>query len=915
MGIRNIRCGVVASARAIYCIAAFCGFTVIFAQSVIAQSTVSSSEKDDELKEIVVTATGTSIRGSAPTGSELTVVSRADIDATSAATSTELLRTVPVLNSFNATGANVGNNQAGFVDQPAIHGIGVGNGGAGLTLVLLDGNRLPGAGINQTAPDAGVIPTSALERVEVLADGGSSIYGSDAVAGVINFITRRNFDGAETNVKEGFGDGYKTSNFSQLFGKSWSTGYALLDYEYSGNRALNGTSRSYTVNDQAAFGGPDSRSNVCSPANVTAGGVNYALSASGAPAAGVTNLCEANRANDLYPQQYRNQVYASLSQQVRDNVEVFGSFLYSSRNLDDHVAGGALATGGLSVTVPSTSPYYIALPGVAAGTPESVTYNPSADFGPTFTNRVKTNTLSTIVGTNFKLGSSWNGQFKLNYGEERDDVREFGIDQTAATTDAANGTFNPYGIGPANNPAVLASIGNYETRYYAKQTVKEGQLKFDGPLFDIPGGTVKAAAGIDAREEGFDGTTSTGPEGLTGFPAAGPTSSGPYFADSVRQIRSAFAEFHVPVVGEGNALPGIRKLDIAISGRYDHYSDVGGTTNPKIGINWTVADGLLIRASAGRSFHAPSLADAPAAIDTRAIQFGCSPFFIGCAGGASGAYTVILAGGNHLIPETARTYNLGADWTPEFLHGFTANLTYFRVQYDNVITFPTFAPVTNPSSAYDKYRVLRPASDTDAQWAATVQSLLAGFRDQGLIYPQNPTLPLAVYDLRRQNFANELINGVDYSFNYRFDTDIGRFTAGVAGTQMATFYQKIPGVAGVVQLLDTDYAVRTKARASLAWNQGQFGAQVFLNYTGRYRNETYTPHQEVSSFTTTDLHLTWTPPLEGFLEHTQFTADIMNLVDRNPPVFYTNSTTLPGFDPLAANALGRVVTLGLHKKW
>jgi iron complex outermembrane recepter protein len=898
------------------------GIAALLAQPIGAQTASAPAQTvpppaadNSDLQEIVVTATGTSIRGSAPIGSELQVVSRSDIDATSATTSTELLRTVPTLNNFNSTGANVGNNQAGFVDQPAIHGIGVGNGGAGLTLVLVDGHRLPGAGVNQTAPDAGAIPTSALERVEVLADGGSSIYGSDAVAGVLNFITRKDFNGAETTAKDGFGDGYKTWNFSQLFGKTWETGHILFDYEYSGNRALNGMDRSYAVNDQRSVGGPDSRSNVCSPANITAGGVNYALSATGAPIAGATNLCEANRANDLYPEQFRNQGYLSISQEIGDHVDVYGSFLYSNRNLYDHVAGGGLATGGLSVTVPSTSPYYVALPGVAAGTPESVTYNPSSDFGPTFENRIQTNTLSTVLGTNFAVGGGWHGNFELNYGEERDDVREYGIDQSAATTAAAAGTFNPTGIGAANNPAVLAAIGNYITRYYAKQTIKEGQLKFDGPIVDLPGGSLKAAAGFDAREEGLDGSTESGPSGLTGFPTLGPTSTGPYVSDATRQIRSVFLELHVPVVGDANAIPGVKKLDVALSGRYDHYSDVGGTTNPKLGINWTIVDGLLVRASAGRSFHAPSLADAPTAIDTRAIQYGCSPGNIGCAGSAAGAYGVILAGGNKLQPETAHTYNLGVDWTPEFVHGLTANLTYFRVDYDNVITFPTFAPVTNPLSAYDKYRTVRPAGETDAEWAATVEALLAGFRDQGLIYPANPNLPVAIYDLRRQNFADELINGFDYSLNYKFDTSVGNFVTGLSGTQFTTFYQRIPGVAGVIQLLDTDYAIRTKARATVAWSRGQLGAQLFLNYTGRYRNETFTPYQEVSSFTTADVHLAWTPPLSGILENTQLSVDILNVANRDPPVFYTNSNTLPGWDPVAANALGRVVSFGVHKKW
>jgi iron complex outermembrane receptor protein len=183
--------------------------------------------------ENVVTVTGTSIRGVAAVGSDVTTIRREDIVATGATTSTELLRSVPEMNNFSASGINKGQNQANFVDQPAIHGIGVGNGGAGLTLVLLDGHRLPGAGINQTAPDAGSIPTSILERVEVMADGGSAIYGSDAVAGVINFVPRKNFNGAETKARFGSADGYRTKNFSHLVGHKWDGGHALAAVERS----------------------------------------------------------------------------------------------------------------------------------------------------------------------------------------------------------------------------------------------------------------------------------------------------------------------------------------------------------------------------------------------------------------------------------------------------------------------------------------------------------------------------------------------------------------------------------------------------------------------------------------------------------------------------------------------------------
>ena len=866
-----------------------------------------TSEPRQQLEEVVVT--GTSIRGVAPTGSELVTVSREDIEATGATTGTELLRSIPQMGNFNALGVNTGSNQANFVDQPAIHGIGVGNGGAGLTLVLFDGHRLPGAGVNQTAPDAGVIPPSAVERVEVMADGGSSVYGSDAVAGVVNFVPRRNFDGAESSFRKGFADGYGSDNFSQLFGKTWDGGSILADYEYSANAALNGSSRPYVFNNQAPWGGPDTRSNVCTPANIAAGGASFALSAAGVPQAGLTNLCEANRDNDLYPQQHRNQFYISLRQNVGDDIGLYASTLYSGRTMLDHVSGAGVTSGAFSVNVPSTSPYYVALPGVPAGTSETVTYNPSSDFGPTFTNRVTTTTSSTVAGADIQLGKGWKTQVEFNYGLEHDDVREYGINQALATADALAGTFNPYGVGAATNPGVLASIGDFNTRYFARQVLKEGQVKADGPLFDMPGGPVKGAFGFDSRREEFDGLTSAGATG-------GPFTSAPYQADGHRTSESVFAELFFPLISESNQLAAARRLDLSVSGRYDHYSDVGGTTNPKVGLNWTVLDGLLVRASAGRSFHAPSLADAPTAIDTRAIRFGCIPAFLGCANPAAGSYTVILAGGNKLRPETARTYNFGIDFNPAFLDGFKASATYFRVQYDDVITFPTFAPLTNPAAAYDPYRTTRPAGITDAQWLAIIQPLLAGFRHDGLVYPDDPTLPNAVYDLRRQNFANELINGIDYDIGYRFDTGHGVINTDLAGTQFLTFYQQIPGVAQLVQLIDTDYAVRTKLRGQVGWSYRGYAASLFLNYTGKYRNQSITPFQEVSAFITVDGHLAWSLPDEGVLKGTQLTLDGLNLFNRPPPVYYTSGTNgVIGYDPAVASALGRVVSVGLHKSW
>jgi iron complex outermembrane receptor protein len=224
--------------------------------------------------------------------------------------------------------------------------------------------------------------------------------------------------------------------------------------------------------------------------------------------------------------------------------------------------------------------------------------------------------------------------------------------------------------------------------------------------------------------------------------------------------------------------------------------------------------------------------------------------------------------------------------------------------------------VTNPTDAYDKYRTLRPAGITDAQWLAIVQPLLAGFRHDGSVYPDDPNLPSAVYDLRRQNFANEKINGLDYDLGYRFDTAYGKITADIAGTQFMTFYQQIPGSANIVPLLDTNYAVRSKIRGELGWSNADYAASLFVNYTGKYNDVAVSPFTQVGSFITTDVHIAWSLPQDGILSNLRLTLDANNLFDKRPPIYFTTGTNgIVGFDPGVASALGRVVSVGLHKSW
>src|ERR1700722_13137759 len=173
-----------------------------------------------------VTGTGTSIPGAAAIGANIITVDRPDIEASGATSIQQLLANVPSVTGFGnpAQGPYGSGHQAGPA-APTIHSLGAS--ASNSTLILVDGHRLPLSGLSHTLADPSTIPTIALERVEVLPDGASSIYGSDAVAGVLNFITRKDYQGAETDLQYGDGLDYNSVNFGQILGTTWDKGSVM----------------------------------------------------------------------------------------------------------------------------------------------------------------------------------------------------------------------------------------------------------------------------------------------------------------------------------------------------------------------------------------------------------------------------------------------------------------------------------------------------------------------------------------------------------------------------------------------------------------------------------------------------------------------------------------------------------------
>ncbi|MGA2025389.1 MAG: TonB-dependent receptor [Steroidobacteraceae bacterium] len=741
--------------------------TAVFADEALTAANTAASEA---LSEIVVT--GTSIRGIAPTGSELITVSQQDIANTSAATTMDVLRRIPAVSGFNAT-PQLTADPMDSINLPSIHGLP----GNGLVLVLFDGYRGVGAGILSNSPDPSSIPAAALERVEVVADGASSIYGSDAVTGVINFVLRKNFDGLEVNARYGFANAYDQSDASLLWGHNWSGGNVMTAYP------------------------------------VPAGG--------GPLVAGAPEKCDNVGNNSLIPRDTRNDAVLSAHQDLSDTLQLWGEAMYADHTAEKDTVQAEV----LGSSIPNTNPYF-KLP--AAFTPAGgytgapitsvgFDYGLQNIVGPPLHDDLELSTYTARGGLTWKFGSDWEGKFVGNFGHE-EDYFTGQFTNAANYTAALNGTtaqtaFNPFGM---NSPSVVESLQDYTYNAYSVvQDLSEYLVSFDGSLFHIPGGDVKLAAGGSYRRETYDGLATSGTRD-TGIQSLDD------HAINSRTDVSEYLELYVPLIGAANAMPGLQRLELSVSARHDQYNDFGGTTNPKYGLNWSPLGGLLLHGNYSTSFHAPNLADDTVpSIDSHAQAFCCIG---GPPSNPVPLYTIILNGGSRgLKPEISNNYSVGFDETPAELPGFKAGMNYFHSSFSNQIGYlpPQFLYSGGGAAAF--YTV----NPTLAQ----EQAFIKGYPLE-ISSINGGQLPGLLLDLRRVNIGAVNFGGVDFNFGYSRHVLGGDLALGVNGTRLTQYEaQGVQGSGSFVNELGTGeglavHPIKWQGRAQERLKKVQFTLDI-----------------------------------------------------------------------------------------
>lgn len=828
-------------------------------------------------QDIVVT--GSRIHGVGPVGSDLITVGARDLQASPKSTVTDMLREVPQISTIGVTEATVNvqgvsTSNLGRTGAVNLHGL-----GPEATLVLLDNHRMIGSSAGGLYVDPGTIPAIALSRVDVVPDGASAIYGSDAIGGVVNMVVRQNYSGAETRLQYGFADGYHKVQASQLLGTKWTGGSVLLAYEFLHTTNLNGTDRSFYRSDQTARGGKDYRSTFCAPGTVQIGTTTYPLPSL---AAGSPNRCDLTQYSDILPRQTKHSILLSGHQDLTDNLQFYVQGYYSHR--DEKVSNGVI---GGQYTVPSTNAYFVSPTGTTPAS-ELVSTNFLNAFGDYYT-RGTTETMNGTAGLKLAFGHGWHAEAAASAGRDKEVFFRDTLNNSAlATALSSNNTstaLNPFGAnGMSASSLVISGLftGLFNPNFLNKTAGAE--LRLDGPLFDLPAGAVQVAAGAEYRDYSENVNTV---RGTTSAPSS-------FVVTGSRHVKSVYGELYVPVFGASNAAPLLQRLDLSAAVRYDSYDDVGNTTNPKIGVNWSPVGGLMLHGSFGTSFRAPALSDILSPSASISVQNWVDP--LSPTGTSSGlSYSSFSA---PLKPETATTWSFGADIKPQALPGLMLNASYWSVNYTNQVNKPQ-ANILQLASFYSDRIIRNPT-------AAQVSALLAsGLPVSGTV----PPIVAFIANITPGNLGTTKASGIDFRAAYDFDAGGAHWQVGGDGSYNIRYdVSLVPGGAFIKEVGEITYPVRFRGRVFASVAAGGVYGRITLNHTSAYENNLVTPAQPVSAWNTVDLNLSYDLP---FIKGVSLAVDVSNLFNTRPPFVNTDG----GYDPMAASALGRLVGLSVSKRW
>ena len=706
----------------------------------------------DNLPEVRIT--GTSLRRiDAETALPVIVLRRADIERSGARTTTELLQQLPVMQGVVPTSAVVGTDSKGYASL-SIHGL-----GDAYTLVLLNGQRVAPFG-GQLASgalssvDINTIPLAMAERIEVLTDGASAVYGADALGGVVNIITRRDGDANEATIGLSYPQGgareWRASALKSVGSLADSGQNLSLAASVMRRSALRATERDYARESRITFMHEGSRyrftdrQEYSAPANVFDAPTfsPYLMTHGSCPPGQYADAgaCLYNFAGDLdlIPAQDQDSLMASFTRQIGPDGQLQLDALWARSRVRSH-----LAPVPTYLVLPASSPFYATyLAGLGYAQDPAYPLYRLADLG-----RRQFEDTSTLGDLALRLdgrtlGWTWQAGAKYSVNDQNSDIANT-MGQAAALRLTDTDQFNPFalpGQQTAEGMAVLrrqAYDGNW---LGGRSTLQELQWQGARELATLPGGAMKWSLGINVRHERLTFEPSLFAQGLLSDPAAG-TLATPGSGDlrlqddfplvpstAARTSWGAFTELLAPVTST---------LDLGLAVRQDHDEMAGRAWTGKVNARWKATPALLWRASFGTGFKSPSLNQYHApkqsfgqtyidhectpALQRLATTLGATP----CTDGSSAYYAWQYAGNPQLKPERSVQASLGMKIEPLVGHVLGLDLWAVHIR-DSIGAVDEGTAFANPEAFPGAWTTV--SANGDTQLAYFGQSLNFGSR-------------------------------------------------------------------------------------------------------------------------------------------------------------------------------------------
>jgi iron complex outermembrane receptor protein len=897
--------------------------------SIVHGQAVQLADNSTALEEVVVT--GTSIKGlNAETALPVQVVSREEIARTGVTSTQDLFRQISAASSSGTTvSANATGNQTGGISTISLRGL-----GSDRTLILINGRRSAvyggsSAGAAGSSVDISGIPLAAIERVEILKDGASAIYGSDAIAGVVNFILRSDYQGAEvsayagTPTQKGGGQTETVSAYGGLGDLKQDRYNIALGVNFEHDSALMGADRPFASRYAPAFGN-DVTSSFAFPANVAIPGKTGGTRNPDVGNCGPYSLSDVNFPkqcrfdnsgfDSIIPEETKisgnlnahlaltdsAQLYGEASvSQVKTTVTVqpvplsYQNPLLPGNPYIGYLAGllagpykgynnPAVTPGTGAFLLGPSSPYYptaFAAANGQAGQPLNLIYRDFANGQRNFEDIANT---FRVVGGLKGNAAGWDYDTSVLFSEVQ--VHENLLSgyplysKIMPLLDAGN--INPFGA--TTDPAQLAAAKGTEfvgEDFSSHTSLASLSGTASRALIDLPAGPLSGAVGGEIRRETFAYNPAVAIQ--TGDIAGQGGNALP--EDASRDVESAYVELNAPIV---------KGLDVDTAVRYDHYQHIGSTVNPKASVKWQPDSWLLVRASAGTGFRAPSLTDLYAAQASSVTGNGTRdpiqcPTFAANNPACSFQFTTITGGNPNLTPEKSTTFTFGTVIEP--VKNLTVGLDSFWIFLKNEIVGGGL-----------NYAFILQNAQTATQYANLLTRDAAG--------------NITSISQTNANLFKLNTSGLDIDLKYSFDVgNAGRVsllgngtyfykyaTQNADGSWTGQIDKGLTSVGGVIS--------RWRHNATALYEIDAFNISLTQNFQKKYHDSAGNisgVSRDVAAYQTFDLQASY-----AVLKQLKFALGVRNIFNQNPPYAnYAGSANnfVGGYDLSYGDPLGRFV--------